>query len=327
MYVPASSKGATMTDKFSALQTSAPASSSPTNRWWSASGGSGVAPKKLNILLAEGASGGAAASLRALFAEKEDHIELTVVSAISTLLPNINSGRPELILLDLSLAQPHPVDTVRRVHRAAPKVPLVIIAEPSDKPYAAECLGQGAMDCILKGGMDAASLDRVLRSALEHNTLDGLANLLRDGTTGLFIREGFIALGARAVENARRNGSNLAILCAMVEDFDAFLAESGATAGDRAMGDVAAALTQSFRLSDMVARIGSGQFAALAVDAVPASVQVLQKRIEGRLAILNQQRAPGDDLKLRISTGFWRAEDHRDFQEFFDEVEAQLRRS
>jgi hypothetical protein len=46
--------------------------------------------------------------------------------------------------------------------------------------------------------MDARTIDRVLRSALERHTLDGLADLLRDDLTGLYTREGFLALGTRA---------------------------------------------------------------------------------------------------------------------------------
>lgn len=53
------------------------------------------------------------------------------------------------------------------------------------------------MDYVLKGFMDARTLNRVLRRALERNTFEGLADLLRDPVTGLYNREGLLTLGAR----------------------------------------------------------------------------------------------------------------------------------
>lgn len=42
-----------------------------------------------------------------------------------------------------------------------------------------------------------------MRAALERNTLEGLADLLRDSLTGLYTRDGFLTLGARAMEMAK----------------------------------------------------------------------------------------------------------------------------
>ena len=56
--------------------------------------------------------------------------------------------------------------------------------------------------------MDARALDRVVRVALERNTLEGLADLLRDPVTGLYTRDGFLTLGEHAMDTAgqSRNG-------------------------------------------------------------------------------------------------------------------------
>lgn len=48
------------------------------------------------------------------------------------------------------------------------------------------------MDYLLKNHIDARTLDRVLQGALQRNTLKGLADLLRDPLTGLYIRDGFL---------------------------------------------------------------------------------------------------------------------------------------
>lgn len=164
--------------------------------------------KSFRILLAEGESGEAAAALRELFPVEQNGLQLTLVSGVSTLLASLELVNPEVILLELSLAHPDPLEAVRLVHRAAPAVPLIVLAGESEKSLAERSLRRGALDYLLKGHMDARALDRVVRVALERNTLEGLADLLRDPVTGLYTRDGFLTLGEHAMDTAgqSRNG-------------------------------------------------------------------------------------------------------------------------
>jgi len=281
--------------------------------------------KSLRILLAEDVHGEAAESLRALFPEDQNRLELTVVSTISTLLPTIQTVNPEMILLDLALTRPEPLEAVRRVHRTAPDVPLIVFADAADKDQAAGCLREGALDYLLKGFMDAQTLDRVLRVALEQNTLEGLTDLLRDPQTGLYIREGFLTLGARAMETANRKISSLILLCVRIEGLQTMREELGSNAVERGLRSAAVLLKSSFRRTDFVARTGESQFAALAIDPVEPSGAVLRQRLEKRLAALHRDIGVGGPLELRISMGFWSPEAPKAFSEFLDSIEAGLR--
>ncbi len=60
------------------------------------------------------------AGLRELYREAQDGLELTIVSTIPTLIATLEIVNPEVILVDLSLAHPDPLEAVRRVHRSAP---------------------------------------------------------------------------------------------------------------------------------------------------------------------------------------------------------------
>jgi two-component system cell cycle response regulator len=284
-----------------------------------------MSQRMLRILLAEGGAGETAQSLRAAFLETESQLDLTVVSTVMTLLPTLKVTAPEILLLDLSLAQPDPLDTVRRVHRSAPGVPLIVIADPIDRDLAARCLSEGAMDYLLKGFMNHQTLEHVFRAALESNTLKGLADLLRDSLTGLYIREGFLALGARSMEVARHSRGTMVLLCAMLENLDSIRAEFGQSGGDRALRDLAELLAGSFRRTDIVARLGEAQFAALAVDAIEPSAAVLRQRLERRLDLCNKARSPWGSLEMRICASFWSVADTRSFAEFLDGVESGLR--
>lgn len=180
-----------------------------------------MSEKTLRILLAESQPSEVVGAVRALFAGAEGGLQLTVVSTIATLLSSFKVADPEVILLDLSLYVSEPHDAVRIVRRAAPGVPLIVFADPADKQRAASSLAEGAIDYLLKGFMDPRTVDRALRSALERNTMEGLADLLRDPVTGLYTREGFQTLGACEQAEARRRGGALLLSPGHFSSYDA----------------------------------------------------------------------------------------------------------
>ena len=284
-----------------------------------------MAQKKLRILLAESSEGETAETLRALFAESEGGLELAVVSTVATLIPTIRVVDPEIILLDLELSLGDPLDAVHLVHRSSPGTPLVVLADASQKHYAAQSLSEGAMDYVLKGFLDSRTLDRVLRSALTLNTFEGLTDLLRDPLTGLYSREGLLTLGARCMEEAQRTGGTLVLICALFESLQ-FLREGfGPGAADQALKDVAQLLAGSCRRSDIVTRLGQAQFALLAVDAIAPSAPVMRQRLQKHLSVHNDTRSPWGPIDLRFSVGAWAARDGRSFGQFLDAVEVDLR--
>jgi two-component system, cell cycle response regulator len=281
--------------------------------------------EKLRILLAEDFSGEAATSLRVLFPADQNRLDLTLVSSVSTLIPTIQAVNPEVIFLDLALARPEPLEAVRRVHRAAPDVPLIVFADAAEKDYGAQSLKEGALDYLLKGFMDPRTMDRVLRAALEHNTLEGLTDLLRDPVTGLHTRDGFLTLGAHAMEIAHRKRSTLILLCVRIENLESLRAEQGSSAVANALRAVAALLKKNFRRTDFIARIGESQFAALAVDTAEPSGTALRQRLDRPIAALNGGNLSGGPLQLRISMGLWKPQEPQAFCDFLDTVEAGLR--
>jgi two-component system cell cycle response regulator len=286
-----------------------------------------MSEKKLRVLVAEGNPGEIAPVLRALYPEAEDGLELTVVSSVSILIATLDVVNPEVIFLDLALTHPSPVDAVRRVQRSAPAIPLIVLAggSASDKAIAVNSLSHGAQDYLLKGSVDSRNFERVLRTALERNTLEELADLLRDSLTGLYTRDGFLALGTRAMEMAKSRESTLVLLCLRIENLAAVRAGYGPSAAESSLCEVAKALAASFRRTDILARLGESQFAALAVDAAEPSASVLRQRLEKRIEMLDREIGPWGPLELGISARFWSAKEAIVFSEFLDSVESELR--
>ncbi len=281
--------------------------------------------RRLRLLLAEGSPGETATALHELYAGSDPGLDLTVVSTIATLLPTIKIVDPEVILLDLGLSLREPMDAVHLVHRTAPGVPLIVIAEPAEKEQAIRSLAQGAMDYVLKGHTDAHTLERVLRAALERNTLAGLADMLRDQVTGLYTRDGFLTVGRRRLEEAMRAASSLVLICVLFENLQALRDAFGPGTADRTLNDVAGLMKGCCRRSDVMGRLGEAQFAILGVDAVAPSAEVMRNRLEQHLAVHNQTRSPWGSIDLRTSIGLWTPQDAGTFAEFLDAGESRLR--
>lgn len=281
--------------------------------------------EKLRVLVAEGSSGQAASVLRRLFPDDEGAVQLTEVSGVSTLLASLKLISPAVILLDLVLTNSDVLGTVRLIHRTKPEIPLIVIGDSAKKEMAVASLREGATDYLLKNHLDPQTLDRVLRSALERNSLKGLADLLRDPVTGLYIREGFLKLGSHVMEAAKDRRGTLVLLCAQFENLDRIKEQFGQNAADSSLREIATLLTRSFRRTDLMARTGESQFGALAVDAIEPSAPVLLQRLRKRLEALNSGNNRWGPLELRMAARFWAGKGARTFAEFLDEVEAGLR--
>lgn len=282
-------------------------------------------PKNIRILLAGDNDGRAARALRALFCEPEHELELTAVSTIATLLPTLGVVNPEIIVLDIAITRENARETVRRLHRATPSIPLVVLADEAKKEDAKETLLEGAMDYILREYMDTGTLSRIFRGALERNTLEGLADLLRDKSTGLYSRDGLMTIGCSTMERIRRNNGTLALFCIRIQSLNEMRSELGSGAADAVLQALASTLGECFRRSDILARIGDAQFAAVAVDSTEAGAGILRQRLERRLTQLLQMQHAGGTLRFSVNGGMWNYSEPTTFPELLDAIEAGLR--
>jgi diguanylate cyclase (GGDEF)-like protein len=282
-------------------------------------------PKSIRILLAGDNDGRAAQALRALFCDPEHELELTAVSTLATLLPTLGVVSAEIMVLDLAIARNDVREAVRRLHRSAPSIPLLVLADEAEKDAAKETLLEGAMDYILREYMDTATLARIFRGALERNTLEGLADLLRDKSTGLYSRDGLMTIGSSTMDRMRRNGGILALFCIRIQNLNEMRSEMGSGAADAVLQALAPALGDCFRRSDILARIGDAQFAAVAVDATEAGAAILRQRLERRLALLLETQYPGGTVRFSVNGGMWNHNEPTTFPELLDATEAGLR--
>ncbi|MFC1654606.1 diguanylate cyclase [Myxococcota bacterium] len=112
---------------------------------------------------------------------------------------------------------------------------------------------------------------------------------LLDELTGLHNRRGFTALAEHQLKLVERSRTSLLLVYADLDDLKAINDTHGHAAGDRALVDFAAVFRQTFRDSDILARIGGDEFVALALESPGSKDGVLTARLQANLDAHNAE--------------------------------------
>ena len=137
----------------------------------------------------------------------------------------------------------------------------------------------------LLDGAGSRAIRDLLRRALQCATKQymlqtELGNLaLMDELTGLYNRRGFLALAERQLKLARRAGRSVLLFFIDVDGMKEINDVFGHAEGDAALKCTAEALETTFRDSDVIARFGGDEFAALAIEASGQNEATIRDRL------------------------------------------------
>jgi len=95
----------------------------------------------------------------------------------------------DIILLDLSLPDSFGLDTFSETHKAAPHTPVVILTNSDDDSLAAEAVGLGAQDYLVKNELDGRLLARSIRYAIQRQQAAKELNRLQKAVAEMSLRE------------------------------------------------------------------------------------------------------------------------------------------
>jgi diguanylate cyclase (GGDEF)-like protein len=140
--------------------------------------------------------------------------------------------------------------------------------------------------------------------SLFHNLTEAEARMrdisLRDDLTGLYNRRGFFSLAEQQTKLSQRTGRNMLLFYCDLNAMKSINDTLGHHEGDRALTDVAAILSETFRESDIIARIGGDEFAVLAIESDDTSVGMLRMRLERNLIAFADSAGRPYDISLSI---------------------------
>jgi diguanylate cyclase len=225
----------------------------------------------VRVLLVED-NPGDARLVEILLSETRQEFDVKHVGTLGEALDELDRPPFEVVLLDLSLPDSAGLQTVERMRRAAPQLPLVVLSGRDDEEVALQALQSGAEDYLVKGHGDGDLISRSIRYSIERkNAEDKLARLAQyDPLTNLANRALFHDRLEHALARAERHEGMLALLFLDLDRFKAVNDTLGHVGGDALLKQVGHRVSARMRESDTVARLGGDEFAIIIEDVVEA---------------------------------------------------------
>ena len=225
-----------------------------------------------------------------------------IVRSLEEAVTQLKKSEFDIVLLDLFLPDSEGHNTFLKILDQIPDTPIVVVTGLDDRAVAIQCVREGAQDYLVKGDLDVNQLVRSLLYAIErHRTRSMLQNLsLSDELTGLLNRRGFLSLAPKHVKIAERANWELLVFFIDLDELKAINDNYGHPEGDKALRTVATVLRETFRTSDVVARIGGDEFIVLAINASDASIDTITARLQENVERCNHN---GTQYRVSISYG------------------------
>jgi two-component system cell cycle response regulator len=204
----------------------------------------------------------------------------------------------EVMLTDIVMPGMRGFELVRRAKHLYPSMTAIVMTGFVEEFSYDEAIRSGAADFIKKPFTVQELLVRVKHAKLQ----DHLRELsITDSLTGLSNRRGFFAFAQQQMKHARRNGERMALLFADLDELKIINDTFGHVAGDRALADAARIFVETFRDSDIIARMGGDEFAVILGNASDSGIENVRNRLEKHLEKYNSRR--DGSFRLAVSMG------------------------
>jgi len=229
--------------------------------------------------------------------------------------------------LDLGLPDSQGLDTLQKVLSLPMELPILTIPTGTDdEALTVQALRAGAQDYLIKGQIDNNLLVRAMRYAMERYQIQVVLRSLAliDELTGLYNRRGFVSIGDKHLKLADRTKRGLVLIFVDLDHLKQINDTLGHQEGDRALIETAKILTETFRRSDVIARIGGDEFAVLAIEACKNNVESLISRLQKNFDAYNAGENRSYKLSLSVGASFCDPEDPCLIDELLDRADRSM---
>ncbi|NNF28871.1 MAG: response regulator [Gemmatimonadetes bacterium] len=243
----------------------------------------------MNVLLIDESDSSARGALECLGAAGEP-VRYEWAPDLASAVQRLDEPGIDIVLMGLVLPDAWGSEALEKVRAFSGAAPIVVMVAAGDQETEVKCRSLGAAEVVSEDELTPPVLGRVLRYALERSRLlNAMRNLaMVDELTDLYTLRGLTELGQHHLRVAIRMAQNVLLMYVGTD-----------ASSDAATAAAASVLSQAFRASDVVARIGSGAFAVLAMDADAQAAGLLEHRFrEGIQRAILEGRTPS--IKLRV---------------------------
>ncbi|MFL6657514.1 MAG: GGDEF domain-containing protein [Massilia sp.] len=229
------------------------------------------------------------------------------VLVANSLQMGLNMARdmaPDLILLDVHLAEGRGFDLCRQLKaaRETADIPILFLMAGHDEFLEVAALEAGAVDCIAKPLRQQIVRARVATQlALRRQMMMVQEQANVDGLTGLHNRRYFDTMLEVEMSRHRRHKGPLALARIGINDFQRYSDSCGHQATDVCLIAVAAALKRATRRpGETLARFGSDDFVAILPGSTPEETERYGQWITRQIAALAITHPDGTPLTVSI---------------------------
>jgi diguanylate cyclase (GGDEF)-like protein len=162
----------------------------------------------------------------------------------------------------------------------------------------------------------------ISRDITEQKRVDELRRLaLLDELTGLNNRRGFMLLADHATTISRREMKEMALLFIDLNNLKTINDNFGHKEGDRAISDTAAILRQTFRESDILARVGGDEFCVLLSGDKELDVNTPTGRLNTNVELHNAQGVRPYRLSLSVGRAMYDPNDPTEIEDLMRQAD------
>jgi len=122
---------------------------------------------------------------------------------------------------------------------------------------------------------------------------------LTDELTGIYNRRGFLALAVHHMKIAKRQNKRVCMLHAEVDNAGISSDQFDTKGRDVLLRDAANILKDTFRESDLIARVGGDEFVIIPLGATEVDTDSVAARLQKNLELFNSKREGGPELSIR----------------------------
>ncbi|AAS05941.1 hypothetical protein MAP_3391c [Mycobacterium avium subsp. paratuberculosis K-10] len=130
--------------------------------------------KPLSVLLVEDDRGDAVL-VEELVTDAVTDIRVVWAQSMAHAERELESTRPDCVLLDLHLPDPSGIDALNRIAKLDATVPIVVLTGLNDEYFGASAVAAGAQDYLVKGRVEPEMLRRALLYAIERKRAELIA--------------------------------------------------------------------------------------------------------------------------------------------------------
>ena len=213
------------------------------------------------------------------------HIETLHAASWNEASAILGNEPVDIILLDPDLEDSQGVETFRRVHAAAERIPMILLIGSGDEAMGVRMVREGAQDFLVKREIDCAPLAHAMRNAIERHRLlaSARAGAIHDVLTGLPNRSTFLTFADRDRKLAERLGKRMMVLIAEPRNLASVAIAFGEQRRDLVLVEAADHLRSCASPTDLVARIGECRFALASIETGIETMEEQWVRLRDRL--------------------------------------------